>query len=85
MSLLVFCLIAAFRAIKEKELDKDKMMLLIMILGVFVFLLLWETCSRYIFNIVPILILVSIDGIDYISFGKKEKEKLKLKEGKEEI
>ena len=85
LSLLVFCLIAAFRAIKEKELDKDKMMLLIMILGVFVFLLLWETCSRYIFNIVPILILVSIDGIDYISFGKKEKEKLKLKEGKEEI
>lgn len=81
LSLLILCIISAIRTIKANELNKDKNILLIMLIGVFVFLLIWETCARYIFNIVPILILVSIDGIDYLSF----KNVLKLKSGKDEI
>ena len=38
----------------------------IAVFGLFLFLLIWETRSRYLVNFVPIFILLGIDGIQGI-------------------
>ena len=38
----------------------------IAVFGLFLFLLIWETRSRYLVNFVPIFILLGIDGIQEI-------------------
>ena len=40
----------------------------IAVFGLFLFLLIWETRSRYLVNFVPIFILLGIDGIQGIRF-----------------
>lgn len=35
--------------------------------GLFLFLMIWETRSRYLVNYIPVFVILAIDGIDYLS------------------
>ncbi len=55
--------------------DENKNILKMSILGVFLFFLMWETRSRYLINYIPVMTLLSVEGIETILKGV---EKLKL-------
>ena len=61
MLLLLICLSIA-KSIKKPMLDFT-VLLKGLIFGVFLFFLIWETRSRYLFNFTPVFILVATDGI----------------------
>lgn len=56
----------------------------ISIFGIFLLLLVWETRSRYLFNFVPLFILVTVDGLEYF-IQVVEKKFLIYKEGEKNI
>lgn len=39
------------------------------IFAAFIFFLIWETRSRYLYNFTPLFILVAVDGLDFITSG----------------
>lgn len=60
--LLMIC-VSAIKTVVKPKIDE---MLLIkgIVFAAFVFFLLWETRSRYLFNITPMFILLMVDGMD---------------------
>lgn len=65
---MILILIYACSIIKTGKFanDKDKTMTL-SIIGIFFFLLIWETRSRYIVTMLPFLLILQLNGIDIIS------------------
>lgn len=50
------------------------------VFAIFIFLLIWETRSRYLYNFTPIFILLSVSGLDIMTnFMSKIKSNIKLK------
>ena len=47
----------------EKGEGREAQAMQIALFGLFLFLLIWETRSRYLVNFAPVFILLSIDGI----------------------
>ena len=39
------------------------------IFAAFIFFLIWETRSRYLYNFTPLFILVAVDGLDFVNSG----------------
>lgn len=39
------------------------------IFAAFIFFIIWETRSRYLYNFTPLFILVSVDGLDFVTMG----------------
>ncbi len=39
-----------------------------LVFTIFLFLIIWETRSRYLFNFTPVFILLSVDGVDYFVY-----------------
>ena len=78
--LLTLMLFSFIHGIFEKRITKTGLIRLI-VFGIALFLLIWETKSRYLVNFVPIMILVSADGMNYLSglikFYKKKLRKRK--------
>lgn len=66
IGLLVLIVASSLNILKKKEYKSEKTILLIAMYGLIVFLLLWENRSRYILTMLPIFILLGIDGIEYI-------------------
>lgn len=64
--MLILMLISAFNT-----KDKNKNILKLTIFGVFLFYLLWETRSRYLINYIPIMVLLTTEGLEKINFGLK--------------
>lgn len=62
MLLLIF--INVCNTIKKKDYDKEKIVLILATLGILVFLLIWENRSRYLFTMVPVLMLLQLDGVE---------------------
>ena len=82
ISLLIFMIISMiinYRNRKEfNDILKDKVNLIITlsIFGLLIFLIIWETRSRYIVNFIPIMVLAEFYGIDklydYILISRKK-------------
>lgn len=81
-SMLILLMLVSFWAgVIRKRLD-SVCLLRLMQLGMFLFLLMWETRSRYMLNLLPIYILIAADGawelkilLDYLKRKKEEKIK----------
>lgn len=60
----------------QKKIEEQKMLIgRIAVFGVFLFLSLWECNSRYLFTVMPVIILVASDGIFLLSDRIAEDEK----------
>lgn len=70
-SMLIFIIINLKRIIENKEYNSKEIVGMITIFGVMMFLIIWENRSRYLVNIIPLMILMQINGIDYFSYKKK--------------
>ncbi|MBQ7887186.1 MAG: hypothetical protein IJ313_09875 [Clostridia bacterium] len=66
---LIFAALACLRDMKKK--DFRAALLYVAMFGFMVFMLIWEVRSRYIFNFVPVLLLLSMG---FIARGVKEEE-----------
>lgn len=68
MTIMVLILFSAIVTLINKSitLDKYKFCFLLSVFGLILFLLIWETRSRYIINYIPIFILLASYGMDYI-------------------
>lgn len=60
--ILVMVCVSAFSCIRKPRFDYITLMH-IMMFGVFLFFLIWETRSRYIYNFTPVFIMICADGI----------------------
>lgn len=66
-AMLIFMLINAISILRKKKYDSIYSTLTITILEIAVFLMFWENRSRYILTLVPIMIMLSVHGIEIIS------------------
>lgn len=64
MHILILCMVCVslFFCIKKPPLNYITLMHILMF-GVFIFFLIWETRSRYLFNFTPVYIMICADGI----------------------
>ncbi len=74
-SMLIFILISCFYTIKNKNENSILSNAKLSIFGLLIFLLIWETRSRYMLNFIPVYILVGISGIEF--FEKDFKKLIK--------
>lgn len=66
--MLIFILINAYSILKEKNFKNNiNIIFIITMCGINVFLLIWENRSRYVLTILPIMLLLEVDGINYIN------------------
>ena len=63
--LILMMTLSAIRAIIKPEIN-EKVLLRGVVFTIFVFLLIWETRSRYLYNFTPVFILLAVDGLDVI-------------------
>lgn len=68
--LLFFILCSFVRMFRSKSWDLLSVAR-IAFCGVFMFLMIWETRSRYLVNYIPIFALIAVDGLQYLSQNKK--------------
>ncbi|MCI8597327.1 MAG: hypothetical protein HFJ10_02630 [Lachnospiraceae bacterium] len=57
-------LLSLLRNLLEKGSQREMIAFQLAVFGVFLFLLLWETRSRYLVNFVPVFILLGMDGLE---------------------
>lgn len=73
ISMLSFILIYAYYTLKIREMPNEyDMVMILSIIGIFTFLLIWENRSRYIFTMVPFLLILQLRGF-YIVQSSIEK------------
>ena len=60
--------ISAFRSIIRPSVNENVLFRGV-VFAIFVFLLIWETRSRYLYNFTPAFILLAVDGLDTVSKG----------------
>lgn len=75
--MLIMMCVSFFSCIRRPRLDYITLMHII-VFGVFIFFLVWEARSRYIFNFTPILIVIWADGI--IRIADRLKKPITLRE-----
>lgn len=81
LGMLVFIVIGAFAIIKNKLYnDNINIALIFTIYGLIIFLLIWENRSRYVLTILPIMMIVQLSGIDYLSNLKRKGKNKKNEE-----
>ena len=66
-SMLICIIISIIYTIKDGEKNNILNISKMSILGLMMFLLIWETRSRYMLNFIPVYILVFVSGINYFS------------------
>lgn len=72
-SMLIFIIINIKSKIKRNDFSSKDTISLITMLGVMIFLIMWENRSRYLVNIIPLLLINQLDGIEICSKIKREK------------
>lgn len=75
MGMLILIVINVYQMVKYKKYQNKDMILAITMFGFMLFLLVWENRSRYIFTIVPLMMLLQMNGIEVLARGKKIGEK----------
>lgn len=63
--LILMMIVSAFKAVKNPE-PNFMTFLRIAVFGAFLFFLVWETRSRYLYNLTPLFIILATDGLGYI-------------------
>lgn len=66
--LILMMAISAFRSIIRPSVNENVLFRGV-VFAIFVFLLIWETRSRYLYNFTPAFILLAVDGLDTVSKG----------------
>lgn len=61
--LILMMALSALKGFIKGKIDAT-LLFRISVFGVFLFLLMWETRSRYLFNFTPFFLLLSVDGVD---------------------
>lgn len=67
ISMLIFIVINGIDILKNKKYSSKDMILLIAMFGITIFLLIWENRSRYILTLVPIMMILQINGIEVLA------------------
>ena len=80
ITMLGFLLINVISVLKNKKFDKMDTTLIISILGITLFLMIWENRSRYILTLVPIMIILEVNGIESVAYNLMKKERKQLNE-----
>lgn len=65
--MLIFIVINAGYILKNKEYSNKNIVLILTMYGQTIFLLIWETRSRYLLAFLPIMLMLSLGGIDTLS------------------
>ena len=65
--MLIYIIIAIIKSINSKEMNNIQNILVITVFGMFIFLLIWETRSRFLLNILLFMLILSVNGIEYLS------------------
>lgn len=73
-SMLIFIIINIKSKIKRNDFTSKDTVSLITMLGVMLFLIVWENRSRYLVNIIPLLLINQLNGIEVCSKIKRRKE-----------
>lgn len=82
LMLLFFMLMSIIRGLKNPT-PNFTTFLKGLVFAIFIFLIIWETRSRYLYNFTPVFILLSIDGLDYfVNLFRNFISKLHLKNKK---
>lgn len=79
-AVIFFMLLSSLNAlnkIKKNESMDFVSCLRLSVFGLFTFLLIWETKSKYLVNFIPIIYFIAIDGINYVYNCLKREEKIK--------
>ena len=66
--LLAMMTLSAFRALIRRKVD-ELVILRGVVFAIFLFLLVWETRSRYLYNFTPAFIILAVDGLDAVKDG----------------
>lgn len=74
-TMLIFITISTFYTVKSKNENSILTIAKLSIFGLLIFLLIWETRSRYMLNFIPVYILVGVSGINF--FEKDFKKLIK--------
>lgn len=74
--MLIYILINSISIIYNKKYKKYDTICILTTLGLMVFLLFWETRPRYLINLLPIIMIAQINGIECVSFIFKKKKKM---------
>lgn len=74
ISMMLLILINVCTILKKKEYTNKEIIMAVSIFGLILFLLLWENRSRYIFVMVPLMMILQINGIEALSQIKRRKE-----------
>ncbi|MEE0957597.1 MAG: hypothetical protein UH734_05875 [Ruminococcus sp.] len=85
--LILMMALSAFRCIIKPSVNEYVLMRGV-VMAIFVFLLIWETRSRYLYNFTPAFLMLAVDGLDTVRSGIdfvrksiKKKNKAKRTEG----
>ena len=78
-SMIILIILEAIYIMKKKEYNQKSFIGIITMFGFFIFLLIWETRSRYLLSGLPIFIMTSIEGLERLSLTKNCKDE-KLEE-----
>ena len=66
-SMIIYIIITLGNLIITKDYTNKSHILSITIFGLFVFLIIWETRSRFLINILLFMIMLSVNGIEYLN------------------
>ena len=67
LGMLVFMVVNVVFILKKQNYNIDDVFLFISIFGLAVFFMIWENRSRYILTLVPIMIVLEVNGIEQLS------------------
>lgn len=77
--MLIFILVNIIRILKDKEFESKEIISIITMFGLMLFLVIWENRSRYLVNILPLMIMSQINGIEYCSNCLKKLKEERMK------
>lgn len=66
-AMLIFIFLNVCRILKQKDWETKEIIPIITIIGIMVFLLIWENRSRYLVNMIPIMLIAQISGIEFLA------------------
>ncbi len=77
---LILLMLCSFVSGAVKKKTNEMSLLRLAQLGLFLFLLIWETRSRYMLNLLPVYILIAVDGANAFEhfYNKRIKNRIKL-------
>ena len=73
--MILMMILSSIKSVIEKKINAT-LLLRLTVFGLFLFLIFWETRSRYLYWATPIFLLLSIDGLESIKLGVEFPQKI---------